>query len=242
VLDAVNSGPSAAAALPPSDPPPINIDLGSHVASAGNATSDAAEALLAPVVSSIHVDVGSQVDGHVTDATAVVFAADAGSIAIQTAPQGATTLGVVFSTTHASDSVTTSSLVRVGDDGSASRGRLQDELVVAGASSTDPTMAAGPGTAPAELVPVNLESLERALGQLMRQIDEIGGDVAQWFTRVGALEMLLAAGMVGMACELIRRWERRSQLMNAHTRLGRSSLPGPFYRRRACPFAGTSIG
>ncbi|HEX3447324.1 MAG TPA: hypothetical protein VHS97_03685, partial [Isosphaeraceae bacterium] len=141
----------------------------------------------------------------------------------------------------ASDPVTTSSLIGVGDDGSAGRGRLQDELVVTRASSADPQVPTGRGTAPAELVPVNLESLERALGQLMRQIDEIGGDVAQWFTRVGALEMLLAAGMVGMACELIRRCERRSQLMNAHTRLGRSSLPGPFYRRKACPFAGTSI-
>ena len=124
-----------------------------------------------------------------------MFAANAGSIAIQTAPQGATTLGAVLSTTHASDPVTTSSLIGVGDDGSAGRGRHQDELVVTRASSADPPMATGSGTAPAELVPVNLESLERALGQRMRQVDEIDGDLAEWFTRVGALEMLLAAGI-----------------------------------------------
>jgi hypothetical protein len=63
VLEALNSGPSPVAASPPSVPPPIDLDLGSHVASAGSAVSDVAEALLALAVSSIHVEVGSQIDG-----------------------------------------------------------------------------------------------------------------------------------------------------------------------------------
>jgi hypothetical protein len=238
VLDAVNSGLNLGGATPGPVLPKIDVDLGSHVVSAGNKTSGAVEASLAPVVSSIPIELGSPVDGQAALAQAVSIAPDAGSVAIPTAAQGATALGAVSSKTGASGSVTISSLVGgFGDDGAAARSRRMDAPVLAGPSSLDPKQPTSRDTAPAELSPADLESLERALGQLMRQFDEIGADLANWLKQIGTLEMLLAAGLVGLACELARRWERRRRLTNPHTQFGCSNRPGPFYRRKACPFA-----
>jgi hypothetical protein len=242
VLNAVNSGQILLGPSPAPVVAPIDVDLGSHVASAGNATSGVVEALLAPVVSSIHVDLGSQVDGSASDAQAVSFAAGAGSVAIQTAAPGTIAHATVSSTTGASDSATSSHFHGVGDEGAAGQGRFEDAPVIERPPFVDPLLPTGRAKTPAELLPADLESLEHALGQLMRQFDEIGVDLADWLTRIGTLEMVLATGMVGLACELIRRHKRRSHLVNPPTRFGSSNRPGPFYRRKATPFARPGSG
>jgi hypothetical protein len=55
-------------------------------------------------------------------------------------------------------------------------------------------------------------------------------------------EILIVAGMVVLAGEMFRRWERRQQvtLPQAQSRL--SGRPGPFYRPRACPFGRPGSG
>jgi hypothetical protein len=238
VLERVNLIPNPVVASPAPVQSPIDVELGSQVASTGNATSGGVEALLAPVVSSIDFGLGSTSEGHATEAQAVSPAPGAGLVTIQTAAPGATALGAVYSTTGATDSVTTSSLVRgMGDEEAAGGGRLRNVPGLTGPSSIDPQPPTGPSTAPAELLASDLESIERAVGQLMRQFDEIRADLADWLTQIGTAELLLTAGMVGLACELSRRWERRRQLAKPHTQFGASSRPGPFYRRRACPFA-----
>ena len=217
---------------------PIDAEPGSQSASTGNATSGGVETLVAPVASSIDVGVGSKAEGHATDAQAVLPAPDAGSVTIQTAKLGATALGTVSSTTGATDSAMTSSLVRgIGDEGAAGEGRLMNVPVLTRPFSIDPRSPTAQGTASAELLASDLESLERAVEQLMLQFHKIRADLADWLTPIGTAEMLLAAGMAGLACELSRRRERRRQLAKPHDQFGTSSRPGPFYRRRACPFA-----
>jgi hypothetical protein len=237
VLDNGNSILNLVGASPAPVPSTIEVEPGSQVANAGNATSGAAEALLAPVVSSIEFNLGSKAEGHATEVQAVSLAPDAGSATVQTATPDATALGGVSSTTGATEAVTTSNLVRgIGDEAAAGGGRLTNVPVLTGPFSIDPQPPTARGTAPAELLATDLESLERAVELLMRQFGEIRADLADWLTQIGTAEMLLAAGMVGLACELSRRRERRRQLRKPHTQFGASTRPGPFYRRQACPF------
>ena len=114
-----------------------------------------------------------------------------------------------------------------------SRVGRQHSEVLAGPSSVRP---ADPDLAPAELLPGDLDGLERALGRLMQRFDQMGEDLAGRLAQFGTLEMLLSAGMVVLACEVVRRWERRRQLGNPRAQIGASRRPGPAYRPRGCPF------
>ena len=115
------------------------------------------------------IDAGqpTQGDGHATEAQAASFAPNAGSAAISAAAS---------STTASSVSATTSGLAGVVGDEARSRSEVvsDDAPVLAGPSSAGPELSARPDIAPAELLPGDLEGLERALGQLMRRFDEHG--------------------------------------------------------------------
>ena len=52
---------------------------------------------------------------------------------------------------------------------------------------------------------------------------------------IGLLERLVAAGMVVLAGEVFRRWERHRRLAIPRAQVGSSGRPGPSYRPRAYP-------
>jgi hypothetical protein len=116
------------------------------------------------------------------------------------------------------------------------QGRLEDEQGCADSSSLGIELSSGTEITPAEFLPGDLESLERALARLMRRLDGMGEDLAPWFRQSSMLEMLVATGMVVLASEVFRRWERRRRLDMPRGRVGSSGRPGPFYRPRAYPF------
>ncbi len=169
-----------------------------------------------------------QGDGHATEAQSASFAPNAGSAAIS---------AVATLTTASPVSVTTSGFAGVeGGNAVAVGGGRDDAPILAGPSSAGPESLARPGISPAELLPRDLEGLERALGQLLRRFDGMGEDLAEWLTQISTLEMLLAAGMVAVAGDVIRRWERSRQLANSQAPMGSSSRPSPFYRARGYRF------
>jgi hypothetical protein len=49
------------------------------------------------------------------------------------------------------------------------------------------------------------------VGEFLRGFDAIREDVASWLAEVDAVDMLFAAGAVGLACEVIRRRLRRTR-------------------------------
>src|SRR5262249_40516927 len=91
-------------------------------------------------------------------------------------------------------------------------------------------------------LPGDLESLERALAQLMRRLDGMSEGLAGWFAHLGMLEVLVGAGMVVLASEVFRRWEGRRRLAIPRAQAGSSGRPGPFYRPRAYPFGRPGSG
>ena len=168
---------------------------------------------------------------------AAAFAQNAGSVASLGASAGAAAHEVASSTTGRSVSATISGPAGGrGTRRSWARVDLEDAPGLADSPSVAAERPASPEIAPAELLPGDLEGLERALGQLMRRFDEMGEDLAGWLTQFSTLEMLAAAGMVVLACEVIRRWERRRQLAIPRVQVGPSGRPGPFYRPRGYPF------
>jgi hypothetical protein len=175
-------------------------------------------------------------DGPAFGTPADAFAPNTGPVAISTATGPAATGRAASSTTSSSDSATSSGPGGVlGNATVADPGRLQGASVLAGPSSVEPRGPADREIAPAELLPGDLEGLERALGRLMRGIDGLGEDLAARLTQFGTLEMLLSAGMLALACEVIRRWDRRRQDVTSRSPIGSSRRPGPFYRPRAFP-------
>jgi hypothetical protein len=176
-------------------------------------------------------------------AEAASSAPNAGPVAIHAAAESVAAHGAASSTIGSSVSMTTPGpAAGVGDAAVAGRGRLEDSSVLKGPSSVGPERPSGTDIAPAELLPGDLEGLERALGQLMRRLDEVGENLADWVTEGGTVELLLEAGMVVLACEVIGRWERRRRLANPRVQIGSSSRPGPFYRPMTYPFGRTGPG
>ena len=115
------------------------------------------------------------------------------------------------------------------------RGGLEDGPNRAGSPSADAEGSAGPEMLAAELSPGDLEGLEHALAQLMRQFDGVGEDLAGWIARWGMLEGLVGAGLAVLAGEVFRRWGCRRRVAIPRTEVGFSGRPGPFYRPRADP-------
>jgi hypothetical protein len=167
------------------------------------------------------------------------IAPNAGPVTIPTAIGPAATDRASSSAAGSPGSVASSGPAAVvGNDASSGLGPLQDAPVLAGPSAVGTERPADREIAPAELLPGDLEGLERALGQLIRGLDGLGEDLAECLTRFGTLEMLLSAGMLVLACEVIRRWDRLRQEANSRGTIGSSRRPGPFYRPKACPFGG----
>jgi hypothetical protein len=63
----------------------------------------------------------------------------------------------------------------------------------------------------------------------------MGEDLAGWLTQFSLLERLAAAGMVVLAGEVFRRWERHRHLAIPRVQVGPSGRPGPFYRPSGYP-------
>jgi hypothetical protein len=180
-----------------------------------------------------------QAAGSIAGAQSAAFVANTGSAA------GAGLLEV--STAHEAASSTAglsiSALVASPPGGGilAGQGVGGGEQNLAEPSSVNSERATDPEIPPAELVPGNLASLERALAQLMRRFDEMGENFGGSFAEFGIPEMLFAAGMVGLAGEVYRR-ERRRRLAIPRTQAGSSGRPGPFYRPRAHSFGRRGSG
>jgi hypothetical protein len=178
----------------------------------------------------------AQAVGGAADAQAAVLAPSAGSAASPCAA-GATANEAGSSMTGRSVTATVS-----GPNGGAGGVAAAGQGPLEGAQSPVDSPPGGvepradPSIAPADLVPGDLESLERAFAQLMHRLDGMGDGLAGWLTHIGTLEMLAAAGMVALACEVLRRWERRRQLAIPRVQVGSYGRPGPFYRPRGCPF------
>lgn len=127
----------------------------------------------------------------------------------------------------------------VTDRADAGPTRTDETSVAPGAvASVTPTQAAMTETGhevtrmPAELFLRDLESLERALGELAARLDRVGAELAEQLIQISTLELLAATGLGCLAFEVFRRWERQKERLGASIALGSRSLPGPFYRPR----------
>jgi hypothetical protein len=221
-------------------PTPEGGSPGAPLPSSGNLGAGALPvASHAPSAGSMPADT-AQADGDAAAGQPAAFVPNGGSAA------SPGVLGDTTSREPASSTTGTSSLATVSgpaNDGAAiGQGRLEDELSPVVSSSVDNGPSMAPETARAELLPGDLESLERALAQLMRRFDGIGKDLAGLFTELSMTEMLIAAGMVVLASDLFRRWERRRRLTLPRAQSGSSGRPGPFYRPRASPFGHRGSG
>jgi hypothetical protein len=217
-------GGSPAAPLPSSG----NLGAGaspvaSHAQSTGSMAGDAAQS-----------------DGNAAAAQPAAFVPNAGSAVSPSAVGDITSREPAPSTTGPSGSAT---VFGPANDGAAiGQGRVEHELIPIDSSSVDNGLPMAPGTARAELLPGDLESLERALAQLIRRFDGLGKDLAGLFTELGMTEMLVAAGMLVLAADAFRRWERRQRLTLPRAQSGSSGRPGPFYRPNASPFGRRGTG
>jgi hypothetical protein len=169
-----------------------------------------------------------------------VFVATAGSAIGAGLLGGSTAHEASSSTTGLSISASVSSLS--GDGIVTGQGVGGGEQNLAGSPSLNSERPTDPKIKPAELLPGDLASLERALSQLMRRFDEMGGDLGGLFGEFNVPEILFAAGMAGVAAEVCRRWERRRRLAIPRAHAGFSGRPGPFYRPKAYPFGRPGCG
>jgi hypothetical protein len=216
----------------------VGTALSAAVANQGGAGASAG-ASQAPVTGST-AGALAQTGGSAGGAQSAAFASNGGSAASLGVLGYAAAPEAASATTGPSLPATVSG--PAGDGAVTGQGRLEDEPTRAESSSLGAGRPAGPEIEPAELLAGDLESLERALAQLMRRFDGLGQDLAGWFAELGTHEMLVAAGMVALAGEVFRRWERRRRLAIPPTRAGASGRPGPFYRPKADPFGRPGSG
>jgi hypothetical protein len=195
----------------------VGSAVASHAPSTGPIAGDAAQA-----------------DGNAVAAQPAAVVPNGGSAASSSLVGDVTGREAASSTTGASSSATASG--PAGDAAAVGQGRVEIAPNSLDSSSVDNGLPMASEIARAELLPGDLVSLERALAQLMRRFDGIGKDLAGLFTELGTTEMLIAAGIVVLAGDAIRRWERRRRLTLPRAQSGLSGRPGPFYRPRACPF------
>jgi hypothetical protein len=181
-----------------------------------------------------------QAVGSAAGAQAAAFVPNAGLAAVAGLLEGSTAHEAASSTTGLSISALVSSLpggeTLAGQGVGGGEHNLEEPPSLRSERSTDPEIK------PAELLPGDLESLERALAQLMRRFAEIGEDYGGLFAEFGVPELLFAAGMVGLAGEVFRRWASRRRLAIPRAQAGSSGRPGPFYRPRAYPFGRPGSG
>ena len=101
---------------------------------------------------------------------------------------------------------------------------------------------------PAELMPSDLEGLERSLGQLLRGMgfDELGEELEAWLLQVGVRELLVVAGAMGVVCVLIRERLPRARQAGAGVQADRplwcSQLPGRLYLPRSSRLGVSRLG
>jgi hypothetical protein len=173
----------------------------------------------------------AQVDGSVGAVQPVAFVSNGGSAA------SPNVLGVISSAQAVSSTTGPSGLTTVSvpaNDGAAmGQGRFENDLGPGDSTSADYGAPMASETTRAELASGDLESLERAIAQLMRRFDGIGRDLTGLVTEQGTTELLVAAGVVVVASDAVRRWERRRRLALPRAYSGSSGRPGPFYRTRA---------
>ena len=182
----------------------------------------------------------AQFGGKAAAAQPVVFVPNGGPAASLSVLGDATNREAVSSTTGPPISAT---VPGPANDGAAgSQGLVEDGPSAESSSSVESRLPTASELTRAELLPGDLESLERALAQLLRRFDRIDKDLTGLFTELGTNETLIVAGMLVLAGEVLRRWERRQRLVLPRAQSGFSGRPGPFYRPRACPFGRPGAG
>jgi hypothetical protein len=125
---------------------------------------------------------------------------------------------------------------------SMGQGQFEDERNPAESSPLEAEAPKGPEIGSAELLPGDLESLERALGQLMRRFGGMGEDLRGWFAESSRLELLVATGVLVVVGEVYRRWRCGQQGPMVRARVGSSGRPGPLYRLGAHPSRRPGVG